>query len=1039
MSVRLGDGVKSPLEVFPQLLRGQPDLEPVPVPVQGDRVAGGFELGEQSGTLRDLLADDEEHRARTRAREDLEDRRRSFGVRTVVEGHHHAVGVGEGAGDADALRGRRQHRREQMADHAEMIPDLDRWIAQPALRVCHRRESAVPPQQLWAAAERVRLCDVGRLGRLVRWRIPGLPADLAFAELFRRDPFVVLCEEPETALVSGLVGRIWTLRRDYPRLSGAEEFAGWSRRGTARVLFANWVEAGDGGRAALVSESRVEPLGVQGRLGVRAVRPLVRAFGHLVGSEGIEAAVRLAEGGLKRLCSALSRSPRQRLTCVVVSEFDDVVTVRRTRYASEQSGWAVLDADDAGDDPVVLVGPLVHLEERERARIIGTWVDDSRYGLQVKVAEARPLPPADSDAVVAYLRRVKHVGPKRAAELAQRFGVADALEAIDRDPAGAFASVGMRRGRAQEAAASWQALRVTRQLHLLLAPHGLAYLVKRIQSEYGPQAHRIVSERPYELTRVFGVGFLIADRIARALGGGGGDVDRVRAATLHVLSEAERAGSTCVDADELLHALFELLGTDVPSELIDSFVEARDLVREGRWIYRHETAELEAELAERVRALIDGATSERLREPDSRALRAGQGAKLTDEQLAAVRGAFGCRLSLITGGPGTGKTASIRSIAAATHAQQARVMLVAPTGRAAVRMTEASGVRAKTVHSALGWVPGEGPTHDEEDPLAADLVIVDESSMANLELLVTLLRAVGPQTHVVLVGDADQLAPVGAGKPFAELVASGAVATVKLTHIFRQAAGSMIVQGAHAIRRGSAPSFTPERDMRRDLFLIERSDPRAAREEIVSLVAERLPAHYEVDPVADIQVFAPVYRGDLGIDALNESLREALNPGGSPVRGGRLRTGDKLMMTGKNLHELGLMNGTLLQLVDEVGGEQDGEERALLLTADEAVFRLPPEDADRLRLAYACSVHRGQGIELPVAVIVAHPAAGAFFLRREMLYTAVTRAKLATVIVGLPEVVARAARTPDTGRRHTRLEQRLVASASAAASRRTDR
>jgi exodeoxyribonuclease V alpha subunit len=278
---------------------------------------------------------------------------------------------------------------------------------------------------------------------------------------------------------------------------------------------------------------------------------------------------------------------------------------------------------------------------------------------------------------------------------------------------------------------------------------------------------------------------------------------------------------------------------------------------------------------------------------------------------------------------------------------------------------------------------------------------------------------------VVLVGDADQLAPVGAGKPFAELVSSGEVPTTRLTHIFRQAAGSMIVQGAHAIRRGEVPSFVPAADMRRDLFLIERPSATAARQEIISLVCERLPAHYQVDPVRDIQVFAPVYKGELGIDALNAALRERLNPDGTPVRGGRLRLGDKLMMTGRNLHDLGLMNGTVLRLLDEVAPSED-DDGALVLAAEETMFRLPPEESDALRLAYACSVHRGQGIELPVAVIVAHPAAGAFFLRREMLYTAVTRARLATVIVGTREVVARAARTPDTGRRHSRLADRLA-------------
>ncbi len=709
-----------------------------------------------------------------------------------------------------------------------------------------------------------------------------------------------------------------------------------------------------------------------------------------------------------------------------MSAFESEVTVRHIRFSNPETGWAVLDAAAADGTPIALVGPLTHLEARERAHVTGTWVEDSRYGRQVKVTQASPLPPSDTDAdaVLAYLVRVKHVGAKRAARLLDRFGPAKTFDAVDDDPHATFAAAGIRGAALAEATRSWERMRVTRRLHLLLAPHGLAYLASRIRETYGDGAHRVVSERPYELTSVFGVGFLIADRIARTLGVPEAGPERTRAATLHTLIEAERGGSTCMPLDLLLPAANELLGpaSALGEGEIDQLVSDGDLVREEHWIYRTQTAELEAELAQRVEDLLESETGDRLTEPPTAEHIDG----LTDEQLHGVIGAFTHRLSLITGGPGTGKTASIRAIARGAVAQNARVLLVAPTGRAAIRMHEASGMHATTVHSALGWIPGEGPTHDEHDPLHCDLLIVDETSMANLELLVTLLRAVGPRTNVVLVGDADQLAPVGAGKPFAELIGSGSVPSTRLTHIFRQAAGSMIVQGAHAIRRGDPPPFAPGPDMRRDLFLIERPDARAAREEIVSLVCDRLPAHYEIDPIKDIQVFAPVYRGELGIDALNDALRDRLNPDGQPVRGGRLRIGDKLMMTGRNLHDLGLMNGTLLRLLDEVEGG-DGDEAALLLGADDGqVFRFPPEQSERLRLAYACSVHRGQGIELPVALIVAHPAAGAFFLRREMLYTAVTRARLATVIVGTRDVVQRAARTPDTGRRHSRLAERLT-------------
>jgi exodeoxyribonuclease V alpha subunit len=387
-----------------------------------------------------------------------------------------------------------------------------------------------------------------------------------------------------------------------------------------------------------------------------------------------------------------------------------------------------------------------------------------------------------------------------------------------------------------------------------------------------------------------------------------------------------------------------------------------------------------------------------------------------------VKAAFSERLSIVTGGPGTGKTASIRTIVAVADEHDLSVILAAPTGRAAVRMSHATGTDATTVHSALGWIPGSGPTHDADFPLECDVLVVDETSMANLELLVTLLRAVGSGTNVVLVGDADQLAPVGAGKPFADLVATAAVPTAKLEQIFRQAAGSMIVQGAHRVRRGEVPSFAHAEGMKRDLYFIAQPDPIEARGTVIDLVTNRLPGHFEVDPVDDIQVFAPIYKGELGINALNSGLREALNPGGEKGPGG-FRVGDKLMLTGRNLHELGLMNGTLLRLL-ESSSDDDGDS-VLRVRADDTVFEIGGDELAHLQLAYACSVHKGQGIELPVAVLVAHPAAGGWFLRREMLYTAMTRATRAAVIVGDQATIARAVRSADTSRRHSRLPWRI--------------
>ena len=690
------------------------------------------------------------------------------------------------------------------------------------------------------------------------------------------------------------------------------------------------------------------------------------------------------------------------------------VLVRFERFANPETGWAVLEAEHDGD-AIVLVGALAHLEARERVRVEGTWQHDKRFGPQVRVATAAPVGPSGETALLAYLKRVRHVGRARAEQLLRAHGEG-VLEAIDRDPQAEFRAVGLSPRRAGEAVRSWDELRSTRALHLLLAPHGLAWLVPRIEEHYAGRGYRVVRERPYDLTAVFGVGFQVADTIARAQGIAPDSPARARAGVVHVLAEAERNGSTCLPVGVLAAAAEELLGAELDAQLLAGMAERGELVLEPGagevlWAYRPETAALEAELAERVRELARGRA--RLK-----ALAGAAGDVVpAPAQADAVAAAMTSRLSIVTGGPGTGKTATIRMICSAAAAQDATVLLVAPTGRAARRMAESAGLDASTVHAALGWVPDQGPTVDE---LTADVLIVDETSMANLELLVTLLRAVGARTHVVLVGDADQLAPVGAGKPFAELVEAGAVPVTELTHIFRQAAGSMIVRGAHAVRQGGAPSFAAEEGLTRDLFLVERTDPAQALEEVVSLVSERLPEHYGVDPVADIQVFAPVYRGALGIDVLNERLRAVLNPDGRPVLGGRLRTGDKLMLSGRNLHDLGLMNGTVLRLLEH---DPDGE--TLTVSADGLVLALPEEEAPGLRLAYACSVHRGQGIELPVAVLIAHPAAGAFFLRREMLYTAMTRATMATVVVGTRAVVARAAATPDTARRYGRLGERL--------------
>jgi exodeoxyribonuclease V alpha subunit len=319
----------------------------------------------------------------------------------------------------------------------------------------------------------------------------------------------------------------------------------------------------------------------------------------------------------------------------------------------------VLDCT-AGEERVTLVGPIAHLEDQERVEVSGRWTHDARYGPQVKVQSAIPLPPAGDVAIADYLRRVKHVGARRAEKLLEQHGER-VLSAIDRDPAAAFAQIGLAPRRAAEAAASWDALRAVRELHLLLAPHGLAYLVTRVHREYGDGAHRAVRSDPYGLTSVFGVGFQIADRIARGLGVDPEDPARKRAAILHALGDAERDGSTCLPRAELTSNAVDLLGLDaLPPTLADELASAGDLViLEDEWVYRRETAELEAELADRVAALLAGEPGPALGEVRASARVARDGDELTETQWAGVQAAFTERLSIITGGPGTGKTASI--------------------------------------------------------------------------------------------------------------------------------------------------------------------------------------------------------------------------------------------------------------------------------------------------------------------------------------------------------------------------------------------
>ncbi|HET8567287.1 MAG TPA: ATP-dependent RecD-like DNA helicase [Solirubrobacterales bacterium] len=693
------------------------------------------------------------------------------------------------------------------------------------------------------------------------------------------------------------------------------------------------------------------------------------------------------------------------------ASYSGTVEVLGVIYRAEDDGYAVLEVQEVeSGEGFALVGPVAHLDPGSRAEVSGEWQNHSRYGRQLRAQGALPLDPADRDGQVAYLSSLRHIGLKRAEKLCDEHGE-EVLQAIAADPERVFASLrGVSADQAAAAAQSWYASRAIRDLHVQLAPHGLAHLAAPIHARYGDGALAIMHEDPYRLTEVPGVGFARADKIALAADVPPESNRRAQAAGLYALIEAEAQGNSYLPLPELARRTARLIGLAPDPEVL---LAAPGLVEEEGKIYREPTMESELSVAATLGA--------RAAAPPHLGHEPGEEPRedLTDEQWAAVRAAFGARVSVLTGGPGVGKTRSTTAIVAEAEAANATIALCAPTGRAARRLEETTGHEAKTIHRLLEWMPGREPAFRPGRPLPADLVIVDESSMLNLRLAEVLLDGLAETTHVVFVGDADQLPPIGAGKPFEDLIDSGAVPVVRLTQIFRQAARSMITTAAHEINQGRQPHLEPGPEQDHDFFFIERGTPERALETVVEVVSERAPARFSVDPVREVQVLAPMYRGPVGIDALNERLQAELNPDGSAALDNRFRLGDRLIQT-RNSHELGLMNGSIVFLRED----DPAEEQIVVDTDDGGSLVIPYGETGTLRLAYAISVHKSQGCEVPVVVGVCHRS-HARMLNRPLLYTAITRARTSCVLVGDQAVLAAAVRRDDSGGRHSGLAERL--------------
>ena len=697
------------------------------------------------------------------------------------------------------------------------------------------------------------------------------------------------------------------------------------------------------------------------------------------------------------------------------ASYSGTVEVLGVRFCSEDGKFAVLWVRETdSDDRFAVVGPVGHLDAGDRAEVAGEWEEHGQYGRQLRAQGAAPIDPSDREGQIAYLTTLPHIGPARAERLVESHGEG-VLQAIAADPEGVLGSVrGMTPNQAAEAAEHWHESRAVRDLHVQLAPHGLAHLAVAIHDRFEGDALSILHGNPYRLTEVAGVGFARADRIALGADMAPESDERAQAAAVYALKEAEQQGNSFLPIADLAKRAEKLTG--VPADP-DVLVRAPAIVDDEGRIYRKRTLERERAVAG---TLLRRASSpphlehepaeeppEDLEEP------------FTDEQWAAVRAAFDSRISVLTGGPGVGKTRCTQGIVAEAQAADAKIALCAPTGRAARRLSETTGHEASTIHGLLEWVPGNEPGFHAGHPLPVDLVIVDESSMLNLQLVEVLLDGLAETTHVVFVGDADQLPPIGAGKPFEDLIDSEKVPVVRLTQIFRQAAKSMITTAAHEINHGRTPHLEPEEDQEHDFFFIDRVVPERALATVVEVVAERAPAKFGVDPVREVQVLAPMYKGPVGIDRLNERLQAELNPDGEPALRGRFRVGDRLIQT-RNSHELELMNGSIVFL-----REDDPVKKAIMVDVDDGGTRvIPYKEADDLNLAYAISVHKAQGCEVPVVVGVCHRA-HSHMLNRPLLYTAITRARNSCVLVGDRASLAGAVGRDDSGGRHSGLAERL--------------
>jgi len=719
--------------------------------------------------------------------------------------------------------------------------------------------------------------------------------------------------------------------------------------------------------------------------------------------------------------------------------------LERVTYANEETGYTIarVATERSGPDLLTVVGPLLGAQVGESVRLSGRWTSHPRYGRQFEVRSYSTVLPATIQGIQRYLGSglVKGIGPVMAERMVAHFGT-DILRVIEEEPERLIDVPGVGPKRTKLVAGAWEEQKAIKEVMVFLQGVGVSTsLAVRIFKRYRDAAISVVRSEPYRLAAdVWGIGFKTADTIAGAVGIPHDSPERIKAGLQYTLSEAAGDGHCFLPESSLVAEATKILGVgrEMVIPCLDELAAAEGVIREtvplaGREIpavylvpFHRAERSLASGLLELLHAGQDRMAAFRQLDWDRALtwLRGRTGTDLAPEQEQAVRLALTQRVAVLTGGPGCGKSFTVRSIVELARAKEAKIVLVAPTGRAAKRLAELTGHEAATVHRLLQLQPGGDSKYDRDNPLDADLVVADESSMIDLILANKLVKAVPRGAHLLLVGDVDQLPSVGAGEVLRDLLAApDAIPRVRLMKIFRQAQQSGIVVNAHRVNGGSPPRLRGFPDF--FWFTCEDTEETAAL--TADIVAHRIPRRFGMDPRRDIQVLAPMHRGPAGAGNLNTLLQEMLTPQkeGNPERryGSRVfRVGDKVTQLRNNYDKgaAGIFNGT----IGVITGMSLEDSKLTVLTDEDESVHYGFDELDELAHAYAVTIHRSQGSEYP-AVVIPLTTSSWMMLQRNLLYTAITRATKLVVLAGSRRALAAAVRTPGAGRRHTGLTRRL--------------